>query len=152
MQIIIRGKRYDVLVKYNDDVKVYNINIVDPSWARIGTIKFKILSEYWGNETWLNSISTEPEFQHMGVGKALLQLCEYFSSLHNVGLIHGIYLPLNEHAAALYDKNGYDIVQIDQELFIMKNIDIVKTQKELSGTILLDTNEDCYDKSNGLNV
>jgi len=60
---------------------------------------------------WIYILQTYKNYQHNGIGFALLNCLEYMAYLDNISLIEGIFFPKNEFAKPLYDKCGYKIGQ-----------------------------------------
>ena len=134
MKILAKGKKYNVIIKYRSYMDFYEVEIAHENRERMGKINFKIKDR----ETWIYSIYTEEKYQHMGIGKALLEICEYLSSLKRVKLIEGKFFPTNEYARPLYEKNGYSINKESYETFITKHINAKETRNRLADKIIDD--------------
>ena len=139
MRVIIQDKDYEVKVKYTAFMLFYEVEIVADNNERMGKINFKIGKKENSNETWIYNISTEQKYQHIGVGKTLLKICEYMTSRKGIKVIRGRFLPSNEYAKPLYEKNGYEITKYKDEAFFCKKISIKKTQESVSKILLDDT-------------
>lgn len=78
----------------------------------MGFLNFNIKDD---NRIWLWKIETKQEFQHQGIGQALLDTMEYFAATHSSAkTVEGKYYPLNEYAKPFYEKNNYKIICYDQ--------------------------------------
>ncbi|MGE5375484.1 MAG: GNAT family N-acetyltransferase [Bacteroidota bacterium] len=61
------------------------------------------------NTGWIATIGVDPRYQHQGIGRALLRACEAQLKFPRVRLTVRI---SNDHAIALYEKEGYRTVDI----------------------------------------
>lgn len=138
MRTIIRDKEYDVDIKYTAYMRFYEVEILDDDRKRMGKITFKIGRKDQSNETWIYSIATDPDYHHMGVGTTLLKICEYMTSLQGIRVIRGRFMPFNDYARPMYEKNGYVISEYGDGSLFKKIIGIKKTQQTVSKILVED--------------
>lgn len=94
---------YDMKIEKDGDV--YEINCLDKSGQSMGFVTFEFFNKY----LWIYKIETKEEFQHQGVGSALLKMIEYFAMQNGKNQIEAKYYPSNQYAKPLYEKHGYFI-------------------------------------------
>ena len=61
------------------------------------------------------------------------------TSLKDIKLIRGRFMPFNDYARPMYEKNGYVITKYGDEAFFAKRISIKKTQQAVSHLIIEDS-------------
>ena len=133
MRIISKNVEYDFMIYQNTDDS-YEVNIENEDGCLMGEISFVIKQ----NKTWIYNIYTEKEFQHRGVGQALLDICEFCSALNDVKKIEGLYCPSNAYAYNFYEKNGFIFENKRYEIIIKKEIDIEKVKLKMKDRIKID--------------
>ena len=102
----VASDNYYKLVAYSADNKV------------MGFLTYKINSR----NVWLNFVGTKKQYQHQGVGTALLKAFEYETYAKGVTYIEGKYFPKNEFAKPMYDKNGYSVYKDGYETYVGKSL------------------------------
>ena len=65
------------------------------------------------NELWLYHIKTYPENRNLGIGSALLDFVDYWAVQFDCNHIAGKYGPTSDYTAEFYDKNGYEIIELE---------------------------------------
>lgn len=102
----------------------YRVDIYNDHDRLMGRVDFFV----YGGQAWLASISVIKDYRYQGVGQALIEMCEYIVAKRGATVISGLYSPSNDYAQQFYIKNGYDIIQRDDDLLIQKDINIAKTR------------------------
>ena len=134
--MIVKGKKnaFYAEAEYDDVADYYIVRVFSDYGNIMGRISFKIEDD----ETWIYSINAYDEYQHMGVGQALLDACEYISCKNGVRRIRGKYFPSNEYAKPFYEKNDYIITKEYYDTFIVKFINPSITFECLNDKIIYD--------------
>ncbi len=114
------GKEYKIELVELDDNDLYRASAISDSGDVMGTVTFNIQSK--SRTLWIRKIETNPEFQNQGVGKALLDVVEYFAVKSRCSTIEGKFFPDNEYARPFYLKNNYEIYKDGYETYINKYI------------------------------
>jgi len=141
MQIIGKnGTIFNVVIK--KDNKFYSVKIVNDENKIMGELSFLINN----CSAFLYTISTKQEFQHMGVGQALLDVFEYISAKQRCFHIEGQYFPQNIFAKPFYLKNNYYIDQECNASYIYKFLDADLTLARIEPNIIRE-NELTYQKT-----
>ncbi len=136
MKIISKDREFKFKI-YRFDNNVYQIIIeTDDGREIMGEISFKIKEDL----TWIYSISTEEKFQHMGVGQALLNMCELSSAIKGVNKIEALYVPSNNYAFPFYEKNKFEFIQREFDIIITKEIDIKKVKEKMKHKLIENDN------------
>lgn len=112
----------------------YKITAFSSEGESMGAVYFCL--EDKGRRIWLRKIETYKNYQNQGVGKALIDVLEYFALKRNVCYIEGKFYPENEYAKPFYLKNGYKIYKEDYETFVGKYLDKEEILGELKNKIL----------------
>lgn len=113
------GKQLNVVINEDRFNRFFSVSIEEDDI--MGSATFKIYDSK--KTTWLFKIETKKEYQHMGIGQALIDIVEYISCLNHMQRIEGRYFPDNEHAKPFYKKNNYEIYKEGYDSFILKNLD-----------------------------
>ena len=114
--------------KQNKEITIHLINVDNENEYQaqaladngdiMGSISFLIKRK--DRLVWLRKIETRPEYQHQGVGQALLDTLEYFTIQKRLCMIEGKFYPDNEFARPFYIKNNYSIDKDGYDTFISK--------------------------------
>ena len=130
MEIKNKNKTFDVKIKNFVNDNYYAIEVVLNKKVA-GTATFKKN----GNKIWLYKIKTNEEFQHQGIGGAVIDTLELFAMKNNCHYIEGKFFPENEHAKQFYENRGYDIYKDNYETYIYKMLDFEKIKQEIEPSI-----------------
>lgn len=103
-----------------DGMNEYRISAIADNGDEMGFAVFSVKKQ--DRKVWLRKISTKPEYQNLGVAKAMLDVLEYFTVQHRLCMIEGKFYPDNEYAKPFYQKNNYDIYKEDYDTFVSKYI------------------------------
>lgn len=103
-----------------DGMNEYRISAIADNGDEMGFAVFSVKKQ--DRKVWLRKISTKPEYQNLGVAKAMIDVLEYFTVQHRLCMIEGKFYPDNEYAKPFYQKNNYDIYKEDYDTFVSKYI------------------------------
>ena len=117
-------------VQFYDKGKSFEIKCDNGEGQEMGYVNFAINKEYGSRQLWLYKIKTYDEFQHQGVGSALITALEFFAYMRNISVVDGKFYPDNEFAAPFYEKYGYSIYHEDYFTGVGKRIDFEKFEQE----------------------
>ena len=117
-------------VQFTNKDRYYEIKCQDDSGEEKGFVNFAISRTNGYRSIWLYKIQTYEQYQHQGVGSALLSAMEYFAYIQNISLIEGKYYPDNQFAEPFYEKYGYSIYSEDYFTGVGKRIDFEKFEQE----------------------
>lgn len=73
------------------------------------------------NEAHLLNICVEPEWQHQGIGRELLEHMLHIASTNEVDTVFLEVRPSNRKAVALYEKTGFNIIGTRKDYYPSKN-------------------------------
>lgn len=116
-----------ISTKQNKTINLKLENVNDNSYMLLalsntdeimGSAYFSV--NYKERKVWLKKIETDEKYQNQGVGKALIDVLEFFTINQNMRYIEGKFYPDNEYAKPFYLKNGYEIYKEDYETFVGK--------------------------------
>ena len=103
-----------------DDLHEYKISALSDNGEEMGFATFAVKQKE--RKVWLRKIQTNPGYENIGVGKAILDVLEYFTIQNRLCIIEGKFYPDNEYARPFYLKNNYDISKEDYDTFVTKYI------------------------------
>ena len=114
------NKPINIQLVNTDNLNEYRISALADNGEEMGFATFLIKKSE--RKVWLRKIATNPEYQNLGVAKAILDVLEYFTVQHRLCVIEGKFYPDNEFAKPFYQKNNYDIYKEDYDTFVSKYI------------------------------
>ena len=130
MKIKVKDRIFNIVENYDDVENFYSYKAMHGE-VEMGYINFKDTSIYGKRCFWLYKIDVNENFQHQGVGQALLYAMEYTAIVKRVFKIMGKFYPTNEYAKPFYIKNGYEIYPEDNwELEKLLDFNKVKSESE----------------------
>ena len=115
-----QNKEINIQLINTDNDKEFQARAIADNGDVMGTAYFAIIRNE--RKVWLRKIETKPEYQNLGIGKALLDTLEYFTIQNRLCVIEGKFYPDNEYARPFYLKNNYDIYKEDYETYVGKYI------------------------------
>ena len=114
------NKPINIQIVNTDNLNNYRISAITDNGDEMGFATFSIKKK--DRSVWLRKIETNPQYQNLGVAKAILDVLEYFAVDNRLCLIEGKFYPDNEFAKPFYKKNNYDIHKEDYETYVSKYI------------------------------
>ena len=104
----------------NEDPLFYRIIAFSKDKKEMSHVNFSIQSQ---KKVWLYHVATKPNYQHMGLATALIQVMEYFiTTKYGSDYVEGKYAPSNDYAKYFYEKNHYDIWEDSYKHYISKSL------------------------------
>ena len=139
--LISNGKLCNGLLKCIESGEYYEFVMENENKQVMGHIVFSLKEQ--DRCAWLIHISTEDEFQHLGIATILACVMEYVAEKSGYRRVEGVYCPLNQYARAFYLKNGYTLPkqgcswdEHDQYWRLSKDLDYMSTIKRYNDIVL----------------
>ena len=106
--LISNGKFSNCLLKCVESGEYYEFVVENKNQQVMGHIVFSLKRQ--DRYAWLIHISTEEEFQHLGIATILACVMEHVAVTNGFYRVEGVYCPLNQYAKSFYLNNKYNLL------------------------------------------
>jgi len=117
---------FDMKMVYHSSEDYYTISCFDENGVHTSETSFAISKANRNPSIWIYKIATYKDYQHLGLGKIMLDTVEMFAMQRRINIIEGKFYPDNEYAEPFYIKNGYSIDRDYNTSEIYKYLDFNK--------------------------
>lgn len=140
MKIKVKDKIFDIKQIYDSENNYYNFVALNSNNEEMGFVNFGFTKIYGERSVWIYKIETYENFQHQGVGQALLWAMEYFACSKRVLKVIGKFYPENKFAKPFYEKNKY-LISKEEDWEVEKYIDYEFIKQQIEPIVIKDIKE-----------